>query len=415
MKLSRTTLSWALYDWANSAFAVIVLTGFFPIFFRDYWALGRASEEVTLLLGAGNSLASLIIVLIAPALGAIADQGGYKKLFLAVMALIGALLTVALSIIPAQSSLWALGLFVLASISWMSANVFYDAMLIDITHPASFDRISALGYSLGYLGSGLLFSLCIWLTLSPQTFGLANSVSGIRVSFILTGLWWIFFTLPLLFYLETKPVPHRQSILFYTRAGFKQLIDTFHHILRYRNIFVFLLAYWLYIDGVDTVIRMAVDYGKALGFGTSQLISALLITQFIGFPAALGFAWLAGKTGTRNGILIGLTGYVVLTVWASQMQATWEFYALAIAVGLIQGGVQALSRSLYAQLIPPSRSAEFFGFYNMMGKFAAILGPLMVGWVGYQLHNPRLGLLSLLILFFAGAGMLLLVRKPNTA
>ncbi|MGV6818432.1 MAG: MFS transporter [Thiotrichales bacterium] len=411
MKISRKALSWAVYDWANSAFAVIVLTGFFPIFFREYWAKGQASEAITLSLGIANSTASVLIVLLAPILGSIADQGGYKKPLLILLAILGAGLTSTFYFVGEQQYLLALALFVLATVSWMGANVFYDALMLDIAEPQDFDQISTLGFALGYLGSGLLFSFCVWMTLSPTSFGLAHAGAAIQLSFLLTAIWWVVFTLPLMRNVPGTRLDHKLHVRTATIQGFRQLFDTFKHILNYRQVWIFLIAYWLYIDGVDTVIRMAVDYGKALGFGTNDLITALLITQFVGFPAALGFGWIAGKTGTRNAILLGLAAYAAITLWASRMQDSWEFYALAVCIGLIQGGIQALSRSMFAQLIDKERSAEFFGFYNMMGKFAAIIGPIMVGWVGYIFASPRIGIVSLLGLFLSGAAMLLLI--PN--
>lgn len=419
MKITRNALSWAIYDWANSAFAVIVLTGFFPIFFREYWAKGQNSEAITLSLGIANSSASILIVLLAPILGSIADQGGYKKSLLIILAFTGALLTSMFYLVGEHQSLLAISLFVLATVSWMGANVFYDALMLDVAEPEEFDRISTLGFALGYLGSGLLFAFSVWMTLSPESFGLAHAGAAIQLSFLLTALWWIIFTLPLMRNIPSNHTKTRLDISTATARGFRQLFDTFRHLVNYRQALIFLFAYWLYIDGVDTVIRMAVDYGKALGFETNDLITALLITQFVGFPAALAFGWIAGKTGTRHAILLGLTAYAAITIWASKMQETWEFYALAVGIGLIQGGIQALSRSLFAQLIDKERSAEFFGFYNMMGKFAAIIGPIMVGWIGYTFANPRLGILSLLGLFLSGAALLLLIpnhvsSKPST-
>jgi UMF1 family MFS transporter len=203
----------------------------------------------------------------------------------------------------------------------------------------------------------------------------------------------------------------RSSLGSAVRGGLSQLIATFREVRRLRTVILFLLAYWLYIDGVDTIIRMAVDYGMALGFGRNGLILALLITQFVGFPAAIAFGRIGSRLGAKTGILIGIGVYILVTVWAFFMDSSWEFYALAVTIGLVQGGVQALSRSFYARLIPPEKSAEFFGFYNMLGKFAAVIGPVLMGWVGVVTGNPRLGILSIVVLFLGGGTLLLFVKR----
>jgi len=411
MKLSRQQFSWALYDWGNSAFAVVVLAGFYPIFFREYWAAGEDPQQITFYLGVANSVSSLIIVLIAPALGAIADQAGLKKRLLLISATLGITLTAALFWVGKGHWEVAAALFVLSSVGWMSGNVFYDALLVDISEKKDFDYLSAYGFALGYLGSGLLFADCVVMTLQPQWFGLDDHSQAVRLSFLMAGAWWAIFMLPLWWWVHEPQRTHESGIANTAGAGFGQLWKTFHEIRQLKPVFLFLLAYWLYIDGVNTVIRMAVDYGQALGFDRSALITALLITQFVGFPAALAFGWLGSKIGAKQGIFIGIAAYFIITLWASRMAQTWEFYGLAIFIGLVQGGVQSLSRSFYARLIPKDKAAEFFGFYNVMGRFAAIIGPVMVGWVGMQTGNPRAGMLSLLVLFALGG--LILATVPE--
>jgi len=412
MKPSRQQFSWALYDWGNSAFAVVVLAGFYPIFFREYWAAGENPQQITFYLGVANSVSSLIIVLIAPALGAIADQAGLKKRLLLVSAMLGITMTGALFWVGKGHWEIAAVLFVLSSVGWMSGNVFYDALLVDVSEKKDFNRLSAYGFALGYLGGGLLFACSVAMTLQPQWFGLQDSGQAVRLSFLMAGAWWAIFTIPLWLWVHEPQRTHESGLTKLASAGFGQLWQTFHEIRQLKSVFLFLLAYWLYIDGVNTLIRMAVDYGQALGFDRSALITALLITQFVGFPAALVFGWLGNKIGAKQGIFIGIAAYFIITLWASKMAQTWEFYGLAIFIGLVQGGVQSLSRSFYAHLIPKDKAAEFFGFYNVMGKFAAIIGPVMVGWVGVQTGNPRAGMLSLLILFARGG--LILTTVPET-
>ena len=412
MILSRKQLSWALYDWGNSAFAVVVLAGFYPIFFREYWAVGEDPRQITFYLGAANSVSSLILVLCAPALGAIADQAGLKKRLLLTFAMLGITMTAVLFWVGKGQWEIAASVFVLASVGWMSSNVFYDSLLIDISEKKDFDRISAYGFALGYLGGGLLFACCVAMTLYPHWFGLENSARAVKLSFLMVGVWWAIFLLPLWFWVHEPRREHEPGLANIAAAGFGQLRQTFHEIRRLRPVFLFLLAYWLYIDGVHTVIRMAVDYGQALGFDRSDLITALLITQFVGFPSAIAFGWLGGRIGAKKGIFLGIAAYFIITLWASKMNQAWEFYGLAVFIGLVQGGIQSLSRSFYARLIPRDKAAEFFGFYNMLGKFAAIIGPVMVGWIGMQTGNPRTGLLSLLILFMLGG--LMLIAVPDT-
>ena len=411
MTFSRQTISWALYDWANSGFAVVVLAGFYPIFFRDYWAVGQDSEQITFYLGAANSIASVIIVLLAPMMGSIADRGGIRKRLLIVFAGLGLAMTAGLFWV--QQGEWgiAAALFVIATVGWMGANVFYDALLIEVSSEQDFDQTSALGYGLGYLGGGLLFALCVLMTLHPDWFWLNDTSQAVRISFLLVALWWAVFSIPLWRFVHEPGVANAPGFTEAARQGLRQLIQTFHEIRQLKPVLMFLLAYWLYIDGVDTIIRMAVDYGKAIGFGSQGLITALLITQFIGFPAALMFGWLGGRIGAKRGILIGIAAYFFITFWAYKMDSEWEFYGLACCIGLAQGGIQSLSRSYYARLIPSDKAAEFFGFYNMLGKFAAIIGPLLVGWTGVMTGSPRTGLLSLLILFTLGG--LLLILTPG--
>ncbi len=405
---ARERWAWAFYDWANSAFITTVMVAFFPIFFRKYWANGLPSEDITLHLGSANALASLSIMLLAPFLGTIADQGGIKKPMMAGFVTLGVCATLGLTLVGESQWQWAMFAFVLAVVGFLGANIFYDALLVDVAEEKDFNRVSALGYGLGYLGGGLLFALCVLLTLKPDWFGLADKITAVRWAFGVTAVWWALFSIPLWWWVrERAPVQAVRPPLFtLLQQSVTQLRETFRHIRQLRVVWLFLLAYWFYIDGVDTVILMSVDYGKALGFADDSLITALLITQFIAFPAALAFGWLGNRIGAKRGILVGLAGYVGITVMASQMTEAREFYLLAGAVGLVQGGVQALSRSLYASLIPQDQAAEFFGFYNMLGKFAAILGPLLVAWIGALTNSPRLGLLAVLLLFGLGAWLL---------
>lgn len=304
-------------------------------------------------------------------------------------------------------------MYVIATIGFSGANVFYDALLLDITTPARYDRISALGFSMGYLGGGLLFAVNVAMTLKPALFGLADAAAAVRVSFLIVAVWWAVFTIPLLLFVKERAPAQAMPLGQTIRTGLAQLRDTVRQVRQMRNLLLFLAAYWFYIDGVNTVIKMAVDYGLALGFESSSLIMALLLTQLIGFPAALAFGWLGERIGTRTGIYIALVVYTGVTVWAYFLESEPQFFAMAVAIGLVQGGIQSLSRSFYARLVPPDKSAEFFGFYGMLGKFATILGPLLLGWVALVTGSPRAAIVSVAVLFVAGGLLLTRVDAPR--
>jgi len=407
----KLVFSWALYDWANSAFATTVMAGFFPVFYKQYWAADVAATDSTFQLGVGNAVSSLVTVLLAPLMGAVADAGHYKKIFLVVFAALGIVGTACLFWTGQNEWAAALSLYCAATVGFMGANVFYDALILSVSNEKNRDLVSALGYSLGYLGGGLLFSVNVAMTLSPESFGLVTAADAVRYSFLSVAVWWLLFSIPLFMFVHDKNVKASAPLFTAMRLGIKQIVITFAHIRALRPVLFFLIAYWLYIDGVDTVVRMAVDFGLSIGFQQQDLIVALLMTQFIGFPAALAFGYLGQRIGAKNGIYIGLVVYSLVTVWAFFMDVVWEFYLLAAIIGLVQGGVQSLSRSLYADLIPEDQSAEFFGFYNMMGKSAALLGPLLVAVTTMVMQDHRLGMLSLLVFFIIGG--LFLAKTPH--
>lgn len=414
---TKEIFGWALYDWANSAFATTIMAGFFPVFFKSYWSQGVEITTSTARLGIANSLAGVVIALLAPFLGTIADIGQAKKRFLAFFTLIGAGSTFLLFFVPMggwqQAAFWYLA----ASAGFSGALIFYDALIKSVTTADKMDSVSSLGYSLGYLGGGVLFAFNILMTQKPELFGLKDAAEAVRYSFISVAVWWLIFALPLFFWVKEKQqTKAKDSILLVIKNSFKQLHTTFREIRQIRQLFIFLIAYWLYIDGVDTIIRMAVDYGMSLGLDSSALIKALLITQFVGFPAALLFGWLGNKIGTKNGIFISLSVYLAVTLWAAFMRTETEFYLIAAVIGLVQGGIQALSRSLYARMIPAEKAAEYFGFYNMLGKFATVIGPALMGMAGLIAITcgvdastaPRFGIVSVALLFISGG---LILRK----
>ncbi len=379
----KAVWGWAAYDWANSAFATTVMAGFFPIFFKEFWSYGADANTSTAMLGFGNSAASLIIALMAPIMGAIADKGSIKKKFLIFFAYFGALMTACLFIV--QKGEWALAIFIYSAgiIGFSGANIFYDSLLPSVADENKIDYVSSLGFSMGYLGGGLLFLINVLMTLMPERFGLADAASAVRFSFLTVALWWGGFSVLTIMWVPEKKGPEASSIsIKIIFEGFRQFFETLKKIRRLKTVALFLLAYWFYIDGVDTIIRMAVDYGLSLGFEKNDLIVALLIVQFVGFPAALVFGRLGEKWGPKKLIYLAIFVYMGITIWGAMMTEKHEFYILAVAVGLVQGGIQALSRSYYARLIPKGQEAEYYGFYNMLGKFAAIIGPTLMGIVG---------------------------------
>jgi len=418
----KAIFAWAMYDWANSAFATTVMAGFFPVFFKQYWSLGADATVSTARLGLGNSLAGIVVAISAPILGAIADRGNTRKTFLLFFAVMGVLMTMGLYLVKQGNWPMAIFLYVLATVGFSGGNIFYDALITGIATDDKVDMVSSLGFSLGYLGGGLLFAINVWMTLKPATFGFLNAGEAVRASFIMVGLWWAVFSIPIFLFVrepgeKAVGAKNGQGI----KGGFRQLIHTFQEVRHLKTIFLFLLAYWLYIDGVNTVIRMAVDYGSSIGFETKDLISALLITQFVGFPSAIGFGFLGRKFGTRPAIFLAISVYLFVSIWAAFMKSSTEFYVLAVIVGLVQGGIQALSRSYYARLVPAAKSAEYFGFYNMVGRFSAIIGPVLMGgtglfirFLGYESHlASRISIASVAIFFVAGGILFYFVNEEK--
>jgi UMF1 family MFS transporter len=399
----RAVWSWAFYDWANSAYSTTVMAGFFPLFFKEYWADPHNPSQSTFYLGMANSIASIVVAALAPLLGSVADQGSIKKKFLTFFAFLGVIMTGGLWMVAQGNWQMAVLFYVIATIGFASGNVFYDALLPGLASEERVDAVSSLGFGLGYLGGGLLFLVNVFMYLKPEIFGIPDGATAIKLSFLSVAVWWAVFTIPLILFV---PEPKNYETIDFNNAirmGWVQLVQTFKEIRNMKVVGTFLLAYWFYIDGVDTIIKMAVDYGMSLNFPGESLIIALLIVQFVAFPAALIYGWLASKIGAKTGIMVGITAYSFITLLGYFMTEAWHFYVLAILIGLFMGGIQALSRSLYTRIIPPDKSAEFFGFYNMLGKFASIIGPALMGIIALVTGSARLSILSILLLFILGA------------
>ena len=318
-------------------------------------------------------------------------------------------MTGALSIVEQGYWQMAIMFYILATIGFSSANTFYDSFLPHLDSKDRLDWISSLGYSLGYIGGGILFLINVLMFLNPDAFGLTDQTMAINVSFLMVAIWWAFFSIPMYLFVPEPKVNKDISFIKSIRLGCYQIKETFLEIKKFKYVMLFLLSYWFYIDGVDTIVKMSVDYGLSIGFESDSLITALLIVQFVAFPATLLYCKFGDWIGTKQAIYVSIIGYSIITVFGYFMQEKWHFYTLAIFIGFFQGGIQALSRSLYSKIIPKNNTAEFFGFYNMLGKFAAVIGPALMGIMTYYTSDPRKGILSILVLFLMGFILLLKV------
>jgi UMF1 family MFS transporter len=453
-RIDRPAAAWAFYDWANSAFSTTVMAGFFPLLFKQYWCAGMDAAESSYRLGVANSISSLAIALVAPTLGAIADAGGARKRFLLASATIGVVATAMLFFVRGGDWAQAAVLYVIAAIGFSASMIFYDSMLLDVSTPETSDYVSSYGFALGYLGGGLLFVVNILMYRMPGAFGLSDGTAAARWSFVTVAAWWAVFSIPLARVVRERVAvgargwppagAHKAGGLVRSaddppqravggqdpradadtvapgrrdpralRDGFRAVEDTFRHLRRHRPAFLFLLGYWFYIDGVHTIVRMGMDYGLSLGFSAGSLITALLMIQFVGFPATIAFGKTAERFGARAGIMAAIVIYILICAWGYRIRSAWEFFVLAGGIGLAQGGINSLSRSFYSRLIPADESAQFFGYYNTIGRFSAVLGPWLMGSVSLATGNPRLSMLALTLFFVVGGAFLL--RVPGRA
>ncbi len=414
--LNREIISWAFYDWASSGFATTVMAGFFPLFFKQFYCAGTDAALSTARLGWGVSAAGLIVAFMAPAVGAAADSGACRKRFLLIFSSAGVFATAALAVPEKGAWQAALLCYVAAMVGFSGGNIFYDALLPVVAPPQRRDMVSSLGFALGYLGGGILLAVNAAMVIWPGGWGISSAESAVRLSFVSVALWWFLFSIPLFLYVPEHGTGLQCSGRFMVRS-FSRLRRTFSNIRSLRRPFLFLLAYWFYIDGVSSVMKMAVDYGLSIGLGARGLIMALLLVQLVGFPATCVLGWLAERLGARRIILLAIGVYTAVIGWASGMENIREFYLLAAVIGGVQGGIQAMSRSLFSRMIPAGEEAEFFGFYNIVGRFAAIMGPALVGTVTLWAGSARAGILALIPLFIAGAILLLVsgARYADTA
>ena len=415
-KYKKDAISWALYDWANSAFATTVMAGFFPIFYKSYWASDLSNLESTAMVGYANSLSGLIVVLLAPILGAYADIGTKRKKLLLLFASLGILCTASFYFIPQGEWMLAALLYAIAAVGFSGGNVFYDSLIVSVSDNENRNRVSALGYSLGYLGGGLLFLINVIMFLNPQLFGIESQSNAVLLSFFMVAVWWAFFSIPLLRNVKEQESERENPRFFQAlKQSFNEVYQTLSEVREYKNVAIFLLAYWFYMDGIDTIVRMATAYGTDIGLEASSMITALILTQFVGFPSTLIFGYFADRLGFKKILTIGILIYILISIFASRITTAAEFYAMAIVVGLVMGGVQAVSRAYFSSIIPKDKEAQFFGFYNLVGKSAVVAGPALLAWISMIFNTPRAGILGLLVLFIPGLILLWMIPKETNS
>ena len=413
-KYKKDAISWALYDWANSAFATTVMAGFFPIFYKSYWAIDLSNLESTAMVGYANSLSGLIVVLLAPILGAYADIGTKRKKLLLLFASLGILCTASFYFIPQGEWMLAALLYAIAAVGFSGGNVFYDSLIVSVSDNENRNRVSALGYSLGYLGGGLLFLINVIMFLNPQLFGIESQSNAVLLSFFMVAVWWAFFSIPLLRNVKEQESERENPRFFQAlKQSFNEVYQTLSEVRKYKNVAIFLLAYWFYMDGIDTIVRMATAYGTDIGLEASSMITALILTQFVGFPSTLIFGYFADRLGVKKILTIGILIYILISIFASSITTAAEFYAMAIVVGLVMGGVHAVSRAYFSSIIPKDKEAQFFGFYNLVGKSAVVAGPALLAWISMIFNTPRAGILGLLVLFIPGLILLWMIPKET--
>ena len=404
--------AWAMYDWANSAFTTTIITAIFPVYFTSVAGADLPPGEATRLLARTTTIALATSALLAQFLGALADFAPIKKRLLGVFTAIGCVAAGCLTLVHHGDWLLAAVLFGIGNVGFTASLTFYDSLLPHIARPHEIDRVSTAGYAFGYLGGGLLLAMNVAWILSPATFGLRDAGQASRLSFLSVAVWWGLFSVPLFRRVAEPDVrvgSGARSGPALMRAAFFGLIHTLRDLRRYKHAFLFLIAFVIYSDGIGTIIRMATSYGTELGISQSALITAILLVQFAGIPFAFLFGMLAGRIGAKTSIFITLAVYISITIMGYYMKTERDFYMLALMVAMVQGGSQALSRSLFASMIPRERSSEFFGFFSIFEKFGAIAGPAVFEVASRTTGSSRSAILSVMVFFIAGAVVLAFV------
>lgn len=401
----RAIFAWTLYDWANSAFATTIMAAVLPVYYASVATAGLPGYLATSHWGYTTSIALLLSALISPILGTLADFQGAKKRYLTIFVLIGVTGTALLYLVRSGDWLMASLFFIIGNVGFAGSLVFYDSLLPHVARPEEMDQVSARGYATGYLGGGLLLAinLAMIMLAPPELTELMT-----RLSFLSVAVWWLVFTIPLWRFVPEPPRRVLQGEMQFSpiQASFRRLGNTFGDITRYRQLFLFLVAFWFYNNGIGTIITMATIYGAEIGIGRTTLIGTLLMVQFLGVPFAFAFGWLAKRIGTKPAIYLSLMIYTAIATAGYFMSQEWHFWALGAAVATVQGGSQALSRSLLGRMMPKSKSAEFFGFFSVSEKFAGIAGPALFATVSRLAGNSRLSIISLIVFFIIGAILL---------
>ncbi|SEB09038.1 MFS transporter, UMF1 family [Thalassobacillus cyri] len=406
----KPVLSWVFYDFGNSAFATTMMAAVLPIFYYDVAAAGLKESLAASYWGYTQSIAVLIVAVLAPVLGAISDYSAAKKKFLMFFAFMGMVASILMAFVGEGDYLLASILMVFGTIGFSGGNVFYDAFLPEVADEDTIDKISAWGFAFGYIGGGVLLAINLLMIMQPALFSIANTLIATKLAFVSVGVWWLVFSIPLFknIFEEKKVKPKRTKS--YVRIGFNRVGTTFKEIKQYKQLFLFLIAFWLFNDGISTIIKMATVYGRDIGISSNDLILALLITQFVGIPFTFLFGWIAGKITAKKALSLSLVVYIMIVIIGYFMTSAFHFYVLAICVGMVQGGAQSLSRSIFGRMVPGDRHAEFFGFYGISSKFAAIFGPFLFAIVGQLTGSSRLGIMALLVFFVLG---LVLLQKVD--
>lgn len=402
--------AWAMYDWANSAFQTTIIAAVFPIYFRRVVAADMPEAEALSRFAWASTIAILVVAVVAPILGAIADHAAIKKRLLAIFAGVGITSCFAMFWLTEGEWVFALTLFVIGNVGVAGSVVFYESLLPHLVGPAELDRVSTAGYAIGYLGGGVLLAINLLMIQQPGWFGLPDAGVGTRLSLASVGLWWLIFSIPL-FMRVPEPAalagPDREPASL--ALGMRNLVATFRELRKYRHALLFLAAFFVYNDGIQTMIKMAAIYGDTIGLDSGAMITALLLTQFIGVPAAFAFGALADRIGAKPAVYLGLGVYTVIAALGYYMTTSLHFFALAVLVGLVQGGTQALSRSLFASMIPRQKSSEFFAFFGVFERYAGVLGPAVFAMIVSISGQGRAAILAVLCFFIVGALMLTLV------